>query len=58
VIGAEVSPKIGEPITVEIVPCVLLMSRFTVSDGEYEAAIPTTIATTMTPKIRPFLFII
>jgi hypothetical protein len=60
VIGAEGSPKIGEPIAVEMVPWVLPMSRLTVSevDTESEAATPAIIAITMTPRIRNFLFII
>jgi hypothetical protein len=60
VIGADGSPKIGEPIVVEMVPWVLPISRFTVSEvGErYDTDMPAIIATTMTPTIMPFLFII
>ncbi len=59
-IGAKGSPRIGEPIAVEIVPWVLPISRLTVSEVgiEREPAIPAIIAITITPKTKAFLFII
>jgi hypothetical protein len=57
--GASGSPRIGDPIEVEIVPCNLSSVKFSGSEeDEKEATIPPIIAITITPIMAPFLFIL